>query len=81
MTAFSFEHPFEFSEKACILLFSLMYKLRISEDNIKRGFKETEWQVIDWIVLAQDRKISDFIKLGDLWNNEKLSSQKGGTYI
>ena len=63
-----------------------MYKLWISEDNIKRDLKETEWQVIDWIVLAQDRKkcrdlwnkISDFIKLGDLWTNEKPASQKGG---
>jgi len=48
-------------------------------------FQETEWQVVDWIVLVQDRKkcrgfwnkISGFTKLGDLWTKEKLASQKG----
>ena len=65
---------------------SLTYELWILEDNIKTDFKETEWQVVDWTVLAQDRKkcqnlwnkISSFIKIGDLWTNEKLASQKGG---
>jgi hypothetical protein len=46
-------------------------------------FKGKEWQVVDWIFLAQDRKkcralwskISGFLNLGDLWTNEKLVSQ------
>jgi hypothetical protein len=39
-----------------LLGLSAKYKLWISEDNIKPDFKETEWQAVDWIVLAQGRK-------------------------